>query len=52
MAGKAEGPWTGWMSTKFPLEIPAALGLTMYCPESAAAAAARAGSGGELCRAG
>ena len=30
MAGKAEGPWTGWMSTKFPLEIPAALGLTMY----------------------
>ena len=44
-------PWVGWMSTKFPLEIPAALGLTVYCPESAAAAAGRSGASGELCRA-
>lgn len=39
-----------WMSTKFPLEIPAALGLLVYCPESAAAAAASRGEGGALCR--
>lgn len=43
--------WVGWMSTKFPLEIPAALDLTMYCPESFAAAAALRGGGDELCRA-
>ena len=39
-----------WMSTKFPLELPAALGLEVYCPESAAAAAAGRGESGALCR--
>ena len=39
-----------WMSTKFRLELPAALGLEVYCPESAAAAAAGRGESGALCR--
>lgn len=39
-----------WMSTKFPLEIPAALGMEVICPESAAAAAAGKGESGRLCR--
>ena len=39
-----------WMSTKFPLEIPAALGMEVHCPESAAAAAAGKGESGRLCR--
>ena len=43
-------PWVGWMSTKFPLEIPAALDLSVYCPESAAAAEAGAGGSAALCR--
>ena len=42
--------WVGWMSTKFPLEIPAALGLSVYCPESAAAAEAGTGGSTALCR--
>ena len=42
--------WVVWMSTKFPLEIPAALGLRVYCPESGAAAAAGRGQGEALCR--
>ena len=45
-------PLIAWMSTKFPLELPAALGLTVYCPESAAAAAAGQGTSLSLCRAG
>ena len=45
----AERDWVVWMSTKFPLEIPATLGLTVYCPESGAAAAAGRGQGEELC---
>ena len=43
--------WVGWMSTKFPLEIPAALGLTVFCPESAAAAASCRGESSALCQA-
>ena len=42
--------WVAWMSTKFPLEIPATFGLEVYCPESAAAAAASGGRGENLCR--
>lgn len=38
------------MSTKFPLEIPAALGLTVFCPESAGAAASCRGESAALCR--
>ena len=45
-------PLTAWMSTKFPLELPAAFGLTVCCPESAAAAAAMGGNGFQLCRQG
>ena len=40
------------MSTKFPLELPAAFGIEVYCPESAAAAAALSGTGEDLCRSG
>lgn len=39
-----------WMSTKFPLEIPAAFGMEVVCPESAAAAAAGKGESAQLCR--
>ena len=39
-----------WMSTKFPLEIPAAFDMEVYCPESAGAAAAGRGESGRLCR--
>lgn len=39
-----------WMSTKFPLEIPAALGMEVLCPESAGAAAAGKGESAQLCR--
>lgn len=39
-----------WMSTKFPLEIPAAFGMEVVCPESAGAAAAGKGESGRLCR--
>lgn len=39
-----------WMSTKFPLEIPAAFGMEVICPESAGAAAAGKGESGRLCR--
>ena len=39
------------MSTKFPLEIPAAFGITAVCPESAGAAAAGRGESAGLCRA-
>ena len=38
------------MSTKFPLEIPAAFGIEVVCPESFSAVAALKGQGGELCR--
>ena len=39
-----------WMSTKFPLEIPAAFGMEVLCPESAGAAAAGKGKSAQLCR--
>lgn len=39
-----------WMSTKFPLEIPAAFGMEVICPESAGAAAAGKGKSAQLCR--
>ena len=39
-----------WMSTKFPLEIPAAFGMEVICPESAGAAAAGKGESARLCR--
>ena len=50
-AAKDRGEPVGWMSTKFPAEIPAALGLVTCCPESQAAALASAGQGGPLCSA-
>ena len=50
-AAKKRGEPVGWMSTKFPAEIPAALGLVTCCPESQAAALASAGQGGPLCQA-
>lgn len=40
-----------WMSTKFPLELPAAFGMEVVCPESAGAAAALKGQSGALCEA-
>lgn len=52
MSGKeVDCPLTAWMSTKFPLELPAAFGIKVVCPESAAAAAAGRGEGARLCRA-
>ena len=40
-----------WMSTKFPLELPAAFDMEVVCPESAGAAAALKGQSGALCEA-